>query len=234
MNKTISIVIPALNEEKGIGATIKLAPIEELGSLGYSVQILVVNNGSSDKTAELATEAGAEVIHIPVKGVGIAMKAGFDSAIGDIIVTSDGDGTYPLEKLGKLIRVFEGCEIDFLTTNRFGFIVDGAMPSRNKTGNKLLSLVLQTLFGLPIYDSQSGMMIVKKEILDKMILHPNISLPQEMKIEASYYLKCNYMEVPIRYEKRLGESKLGTNSGVWKMGISNMWNLFRKRVRRCY
>ncbi len=87
---TISLIIPALNEEKGIVATLKRVPKE-------IAEVIVVDGGSKDRTVELAESNGARVIVEPLRGYGLAYKRGFAAAKGEVIVTSDADGTYPIE-----------------------------------------------------------------------------------------------------------------------------------------
>src|SRR5665213_601864 len=102
--KTLSVVIPALNEEIAIGRVIKDIPIEILNKMGYNVEILVIDNGSKDKTPFIAREHGAKVIIQPIRGYGNAYKAGFANATGDIIATGDADLTYPFSILPAAIK----------------------------------------------------------------------------------------------------------------------------------
>ena len=112
-NKTISIVIPALNEEEGIQVTMKAIPRAELETMGYQVQVLVVDNNSEDATAELARKAGADVVLEERRGYGRAYKTGFACAKGDIILTADADDTYPIEDFTKLVEILEKENLDF-------------------------------------------------------------------------------------------------------------------------
>ena len=152
--KTISIVIPALNERDGIAKTIQAIPKAELESLGYEVQILVVDNGSTDGTGEVAKKAGAEVVFEPKIGYGSAYKTGFVHARGSIIATADADLTYPMEDISKLIKMLEDEELEFITTNRFAFMGKGAMSPLHRLGNAILNLATRLLFGLHLKDSQ--------------------------------------------------------------------------------
>ena len=93
---TISVVIPCLNEEKGIAQTLLSMP-------EFVDEVIVVDNGSEDRTGEVARDAGAVVVVQPRRGYGIAKRTGFQAATKDVIVTADGDGTYPLEAIPKLI-----------------------------------------------------------------------------------------------------------------------------------
>lgn len=224
----VSIVIPALNESEGISRTIQAIPRAELEDIGYEVQVLVVDNGSDDGTADIASGAGAEVILEPKRGYGNAYKAGFAQASGDIIATADADATYPVEDICRLVKLLEGEKIDFLTTNRFALMEKDAMSLRNKVGNAVLSLTAMVLFGISIKDSQSGMWVFRKDILDDLVLKSNTPFSQELKIEACHFAGCNWKEVPINYRSRLGKVKLGG----WKVGFTNLFHLIKKRIIR--
>ena len=228
-NKTISIVIPALNEEEGIQVTMKAIPRDELETMGYQVQVLVVDNNSEDATAELARKAGADVVLEKRRGYGRAYKTGFACAKGDIILTADADDTYPIEDFTRLVEILEKENLDFLTTNRFASMAEDAMAFRNRFGNAILSLTMRILFGLKIKDSQSGMWAFRRSILDNLVLRSdNAPLSQELKIEACHFAKCRWREVPIRYKPRVAKPKLGG----WGVGFENLLHLFKKRIAR--
>ncbi len=227
--KTISVVIPARNEKDGIGKTIRAIPKDELERMGYQVQILVVDNDSDDGTGELAKKAGAEVVFEPRLGYGSAYKAGFAHARGDIIATADADMTYPVEDIPKFIKLSEEQNLDFITTNRYAYMEKGAMSSQHRLGNAILNLVARLLFQISLKDSQSGMWVFRKDLLNKAILKANsMALSEELKIEAIYFLRCNWREFPIQYRVRVGKVKLKT----WKDGFGNLFYLIKKRVIR--
>ena len=228
--KSLTVVIPALNEEKGIEKTIKAIPRSTLEQVGYQLQVLVVDNGSTDKTAELARKAGADVISEPKRGYGSALKAGFASAAGTVIVTADADATYPLEDIPRLVQTLENKNLDFITTNRFTSLDKGAMSLLNRVGNTILALETRVLFGLGMSDPESGMWIFKKDILSKLRLHSDSwPLSHEIKIEACYYDKCRWTEIPIRYRSRAGETKLLNG---WKVGLIDFLHIAKKRIVR--
>jgi len=225
----ISVIIPARNEKDGIERTIQAIPKEELQKMGYQVQILVVDNGSEDGTGELARKAGAEVVFEPRPGYGSAYKSGFAHAQGDIIATADADTTYPVEDIPRLVEILEKENLDFLTTNRFAFMEKGAMSFRNKLGNAILSLTTRILFRLDLRDSQSGMWVFRKSILDSLVLRSDgMPLSEELKVEACYYARCHWKEMPIQYRVRVGQIKLR----VWKDGFQNFLYLVKKRFVR--
>lgn len=225
----ISIVIPAHNEQGAIGETIDTIPLDTLRSMGYSVEVLVVDNNSTDKTKEEAQEHGAIVFNEPTKGYGKAYQTGLNKATGDIIVTTDADGTYPLTYIPELVRVLVTRHLDFLNTNRFILMEDGAMPLFNKVGNKILTIAMRLIYGISIKDSQSGMWIFKRDLLNKIQLrYSDWAFSQEIKIEACYYAKCRYGEMPVYYFKRLGKTK----GGSWEVGLKDLFHLFSKRFKR--
>ena len=224
--KKITVVIPALNEEQAIGSVIKEIPINELKKMGYEVEIMVIDNGSKDKTRYIANSHRAKVIVQPIKGYGNAYKAGFANATGDIIATGDADLTYPFGDLPKIIKKMEDENLDFITTDRLTNLQAGVMNRTHYYGNLLLQFMTKTLFWLPCKDSQSGMWIFKRSIWPKLnVKSSGMPFSQELKIEAyKNGFKC--AEVPIAYRARVGEVKLST----LKDGLGNMLQLINKRI----
>jgi glycosyltransferase involved in cell wall biosynthesis len=230
MSRSITIVIPALNEEQGIQTTIAAIPRRDLEDMAYRVQILVVDNGSTDKTAALARQAGADVVFESKRGYGRALKTGFNSAIGNVIITADADATYPLESIPLLLGTLANEELDFLTTNRFADLDRGAMSRQNMIGNAVLSMATRLMFGLRIKDVESGMWVFRKGILKNLKLHSDSwPLSHEIKIEACCYAKCRWKEMPIRYRARAGRTKLLNG---WKVGLIDLLHIAKKRVVR--
>jgi glycosyltransferase involved in cell wall biosynthesis len=203
----ISIIIPALNEEKGIGRTINSIPIQELNNLDWKVEIIVIDGNSSDKTREIATRAGANVKIETRKGYGRAYKSGFKYANGDVIVTLDADGTYPASKIPVLVNILMKRNLDFITTNRFGFLEKGSMSRLHLLGNRILSLLTLILHSINMVDSQSGMWIFKKSIISQLNLKSDgMEFSEEIKIKA--FKNFHSTEVPINYKKRIGKAKI--------------------------
>ena len=225
----ISVVIPALNEREGISRTIEAIPRAELEGKGYQVQVLVVDNGSDDGTGELAKGAGAEVLLEPRRGYGRAYKTGFANAVGDIIATADADLTYPVEDIPKFLQLLDEENLDFITTNRYAYMGKGAMSPLHRLGNAILNIMARLLFQINVRDSQSGMWIFKKSLLDKMVLKSDtMAFSQDLKIEACHFVKCRWKEFPIQYRTRLGEVKLRS----WRDGFGNLFRLIKKRIVR--
>ena len=224
--KKLSVVIPALNEEMGIGAVIEEIPTRELNELGYEVEVLVIDNGSTDRTGTIARQNGATVIVQPIRGYGSAYKAGFANATGDVIATGDADLTYPFEILPDILRSMERQNLDFINTNRLANLSSEAMTSSHVFGNWLLSMTTRVLFGWPYADSQSGMWVFKREIWPHLdVRSTGMPFSQELKIEAfAKGFKC--AEVEIQYRARAGKEKLNTISD----GLGNITHLVRKRL----
>ena len=217
--RTISIVVPCYNEETGIAITLSDMP-------DIVDEIVVVDNNCTDRTAEVARSLGATVVHESIQGYGAAYKKGFRSATKDVIVTMDGDGTYPRNFIPVLLDVMFGEDIDFITCDRTGHKSAGAGTRLRVFGNWVLSVAQVLLFGHRVSDSQSGMWVFKRSILSQVELSSDgMPLSEEFKIEAFAHPQIEARELPIYYRARVGASKLN----VWKDGFRNLLFLFRKR-----
>jgi len=218
--KRISVVIPCHNEEEGVRATIEqMPPIVD--------EVLVVDNASTDRTAEVAASLGARVVFEGRKGYGRAYQSGFEQASGDIIVTMDGDGTYPPNSIPLLLHVLLEDKLDFMTARRWRSRNDKSKSALRLLGNAVLSSATFLLFRCSLIDSQSGMWIFKREILEKIRPQANgMALSQEIKILAFTHPGIKCMEMPMYYGERVGESKLN----LWKDGFGNLLELFKLRL----
>jgi glycosyltransferase involved in cell wall biosynthesis len=220
----LTILMPALNEEESIVKTIAMIPVETLREAGYEPEVLIVDGGSRDNTVESARSVGAEVM-FSHKGYGRQYRLGFENARGEIIVTADSDCSYPMEEIPKLIDILRTENLDFISTNRFAFMDRESMMPLNKFGNRVLTLLTNLLFNFNLKDSQSGMWVIRKEFLKKIILTGNgMSLSQEIKIRAFRNFKAR--EVDSTYRKRVGKVKLR----MFADGLDNLLNLFKMRI----
>src|SRR3954470_21847681 len=136
---TITTIIPCLNEEQGIAEIMRAMP-------DFVDEVVVVDNNSTDRTSDVAISLGAKVVREEVRGYGRAYKRGFSCATSDIIITLDGDHSYPVDALSYLIEAFLHLEVDFLNASRFPVRDARAMSLKNKVGNLVLSLVMSILF----------------------------------------------------------------------------------------
>ncbi len=174
----ITVIIPCLNEEQGIEQVLRRMP-------EFVDQVIVVDNGSTDRTAEVATSLGARVIREHVRGYGRAYKRGFSVATGDVIVTLDGDHSYPPDAISYLLEAFRHLDVDFLNASRFPVRDRQAMSFKHKFGNFVLSLAMSILYFRWVRDSQSGMWVFRRSILEQMKLESDgMAFSEEIKIEA--------------------------------------------------
>ena len=219
-NLRITVVIPCLNEEQGIQEVLREVP-------PFIDEVVVVDNGSTDRTAAVARQMGARVVTELSRGYGRAYKSGFSQATGDIIVTLDGDHSYPIDALSYLLEAFIHCRVGFLSASRLPVLSKTAMSTKHKIGNWILSLTMSLLFLRWVSDSQSGMWVFRRAALKKMNLSSDgMAFSEEIKIEAIKNKDIGFREIFISYSQRLGEKKLQP----WRDGFQNLIFLFRKRV----
>ncbi|MEZ4589717.1 MAG: glycosyltransferase family 2 protein [Chloroflexota bacterium] len=208
---TLSVVIPAYNEEDGIAeiAHRVLAVRNSLREVGVDeLELLVVDDGSKDKTVEIAGSIhGVTLIQHPKnKGYGGALKTGFSQAKGELIGFLDADGTYPPEYFPKLcIEAMNGSEI--VVGSRMAG-ADSQMPLTRRVGNFFFANLLSVLGRQRITDSASGMRVFKREVLQKIYPLPDgLNLTPVMSTRALHE-QIKMTEIPIPYSERLGRSKL--------------------------
>ena len=229
-NMKTSIVLPTLNEEKGIGKTIDSINKQWFKKNKHELEILIVDGDSKDKTREIAKKKGAKIIVEKRKGYGRAYKTGLPETTGDIIVTGDADATYPFDKIHKYVQQLLDKNLDFITTDRFAGLKPGSMSIKHRFGNWILSTTLQVLFHVKIKDSQSGMWIFKKNTLSKIqpLEKFNNGMPfsEEIKIEMFTAKNVKTLEISSVLYARAGEAKIQSFTDGWK----NLRFLFKKRM----
>ena len=215
---SISVVIPCYNEEDGVREVIGRIP-------KFVDEIVVVDNNCTDRTAEVATSLGARVVFEKRAGYGAAYKAGLAAATGDVIITMDGDGTYPPEEISRLVDALVERRLEFLSASRFPLVDRQAMGWTNRMGNWVLTVTAIVLFFTPIRDSQSGMWIFRRDVLSRLKLTSDgMPFSQEIKLEA-ILRRCRFGEAHIPYGARIGDVKLQK----WRDGWLNLTFLVRKR-----
>ncbi len=217
--QSITVIIPCLNEEEGIRRVLENMP-------EFVDEVIVVDNNSTDRTHDVASSMGAKVIRETVRGYGRSYKRGFANATGDLIVTLDGDHSYPVDALSYLIEAFRHLEVDFLNASRFPVRDRHAMSFKHKVGNLILSLAMSALYFRWVRDSQSGMWVFRRSILGEMkLVSDGMAFSEEIKIEALKSPTVRFGEISILYTSRLGEIKLNP----WRDGFQNLWFLVKKR-----
>lgn len=219
-NLKISLVIPCYNEEAGIAAVLEDVP-------NIVDEVIVVDNNSTDRTAEIASKMGAKVVSETKQGYGAAYKKGFAETTGDVIATLDADGMYPIEGIPYLVNRLEKENLDFITVRRRPDTMRGLQSWIRYSGDVVLCIFTYLLFGVKMLDSQSGMWIFRKSVLNKVKLTSDgMPLSEEFKIEAFTHQGIRAKEIAqIYHDKRIGNSKLN----LFRDGFGNLFFLFKKR-----
>jgi len=200
-NKKISCVVPCYNEEAGLEKILQDKPV-------FIDEVIVVDNGSTDRTAGIARKYGAVVIYEKKRGYGYAYQAGLPAAGGDIIVTLDGDCSYPVSEIEKMLLYMKTKSLDFVVGCRYPLVNKDVQPAINTAANYTISWLIRILFRINLVDSQSGMMVFKKSILKKIrIKNTAMGFSPEIKIRAFLdpSIKCGEVHIP--YLSRIGISK---------------------------
>ncbi|MFJ4030456.1 glycosyltransferase family 2 protein [Streptomyces griseoluteus] len=225
--RSLSIIIPALNEAENLPTVMASIPRRELAEAGWTVEVIVVDNASTDATAEVAASLGATVVPQPKRGYGNAYQAGFDAAGGDVIATGDADCTYPFDALPHLLVMMDARRVEFMTTNRLGVENRSAMKPSHTVANHALSALSRVLFRNGLRDSQSGMWIFQRHVWQTIdVRSPGMAFSQEIKNAATRAgFRC--LEVPIEYRVRGGEVKLNALPD----GVANLRQLFLHKLR---
>jgi glycosyltransferase involved in cell wall biosynthesis len=213
----VSVVMPCLDEEEAVGGCVR----EALGALrlmGVPGEVLVVDNGSTDGSAQIAAAAGARVVREDRRGYGAAYQRGFGEARGRFLVMGDADGTYPFTEIPRFVDPLRADECDVVMGDRLGGdMAPGAMSwSHRWIGNPILSGMLRLFFHTGVSDSHCGMRAFTREAYERMNPRTTgMEFASELVVNA---LRSNLRirEIPIRYRPRLGESKLAGLRDAWR------------------
>jgi len=223
---SLSILLPALNEENGVAAVMKRIPRSILKRNGLSYCVYLLDGQSTDQTRAIATKFGAEVFVQTGRGKGSAFREFVPKIKEDFTVLLDSDGTYPPEAIPELVEAL-GDESPVVLGSRLrGSIGEGAMSGPNYVGNLLLSRFASILFATPISDVCSGMWAFMSDRLKSLGLTAN-----GFDLEADIFAECALrhipiLEIPIRYDRRIGEAKLRLKEG-FRIALA----LLKKRLR---
>jgi len=212
----ISVVMPCLNEEGSVGICVRKAR-DGIQATGLSGEVIVSDNGSTDRSVMEAMAAGARVVHQPNRGYGNAYLKGFSVARGRIIVMGDSDDSYDFTVIPELIKpIADG--FDYVLGSRFaGQIKPEAMSwSHRRIGNPILTKILNILFRLKVSDAHSGFRALTRTALDKMALQcEGMEFASEVVVKAAR-ARLRTIEIPITYHPRIGESKLNALRDAWR------------------
>ena len=211
-NLSVSVIIPTWNEAKGIAYTLRTVP-------SLVDEVVVVDAFSTDGTADIARANGAHVIPEVRRGYGRAFKTGFNAAKGDLLVSADGDGTYPIGVLPDLLDAMLDNGILFASCARFPLDDPNSMRSRNRLGNRAISIAASLLWLRTFEDVLSGMWAMRREAWVQLdCVSDSWNFSEEIKIRARETFGPRFSEFHIRYAERLGETKLAP----FRVGIENL------------
>jgi Glycosyl transferase family 2 len=227
----LTIVIPALNEEEAIGSTLQ----RTLDARAYitqhspvrDVDIVVVSDGSSDRTEEIAKsfEDVTVLVFEKNRGYGAAIKCGFEHGRGDLVSFLDADGTCDPKIFADLCRALDEQRADLVLGSRMG--KDSEMPLVRTIGNRIFAWILGALSKRLVKDTASGMRVIRREALEHLYPLPDgLHFTPAMSARALLEDKLQLVEVPMPYSERVGRSKLS----VVKDGVRFLTVIVRAAV----
>ncbi len=223
-HQKISVIIPALNEEESIGQVLNDIPGEIVE------EVIVVDNGSNDNTVTVAKSLGASVIREPLKGYGAACLRGISILKQDIdiVVFLDADySDYPQDLPAVVKPIVTGKAEMVIGSRMSGAREKGALLPQAVFGNKLAAFLIRLFWGFKYTDLGPFRAIKYNDLLALNMVDKNFGWTVEMQIKA---LKkgLRIMEVPVRYRKRIGKSKItGTFSGTMRAGVKIIYTIFK-------
>jgi glycosyltransferase involved in cell wall biosynthesis len=209
--KRVAVIIPCYNEEAGIANVIAAFPRQALAH-AYTIDVIVIDNNSSDQTAAVAKAAGAKVVFEPKQGKGHAIKAGFGQVgDADYVVMLDGDTTYRPEEIGRLLEPLHSGFCNVVIGSRLGGRIGaGSMRQLNRAGNWLYSHLVRYSYRVNVTDVLTGYFAWKREVVQELRPHltsPGFAIEMEM-ITKMARLGHEIYSVPISYTNRAGHSSL--------------------------
>ena len=208
--KTI-VIIPAFNEQAAIGEVVEK-------SLQYADDVLVVDDGSSDNTCELAGKAGASLIKHPTNfGKGVSLKDAFSKVDGyDIIVTIDGDGQHNPDEIPKLIKPIKENRADFVNGSRYLNGFDKNTPAYRRVGQRVLDIATNITAGTSVTDSQSGFRAFRGDTIHLYKFRdPGFGIESEMIADAAENnLKILEVPITVKYDVENSSTKGPVTHGV--------------------
>jgi glycosyltransferase involved in cell wall biosynthesis len=214
----LTILMPCLNEAKTVQDCVRAAR-SYLESAGVDGEVLVSDNGSTDGSQALATEAGARVVHAPQRGYGAALMAGIASARGNYVIMGDADCSYDFSRLDAFVqRLRAGA--DLVMGNRFqGGIEPGAMPFLHRyLGNPVLSFIGRLFFRVPIGDFHCGLRGFSRQSITRLsLVTPGMEFASEMVAKAALSrLRIEEVPTTLRPDKRGRPPHLRTWRDGWR------------------
>lgn len=210
---SVSLVLPVLDEEEGLKKILPVVP-------DIVSEVIVSDNGSCDKSADVARQYGAKVVSVSLRGYGAALSAGIAAAKGDIVLFMDADATNPPREIPMLIEPILSGTSDF---------VSGSREFKNRgvcsiCGNLVMRLLVKILYRINLQDTQSGMCAFRKDIFSVISsTSKGMSFSQEIKLNAYLSDKVRTAEIPVSSHKREGVMKYR----VFADSMANVYNFWR-------
>ncbi len=232
-NSKITVLIPAYNEEKGIGKVIDCVPVKKLNRYGFQTEIIVINNNSNDLTIKIARERNVKVITENKLGKGNAIRTGFRniSPDTDYVVMLDGDNTYKSDEILRLIEPLESNFSDVIIGSRLGGKLNKqSLSMTHRLANWSFTFLIRRLYLVNATDTCTGYFAWKKKVVDDLLPHiksEGFAIEVEM-ITKMARLGYKIYSVPITYDKREGDSKLSP----YLDGLKIIWMLFKNLAWR--
>ena len=194
----VSVVIPCFNEAEGLSSMLPRLQ-------GVADEIIVIDNGSTDDTAEVARSMGARVVYEAETGYGWAYQRGLPLAGSRLIATMDGDGTYPIEAIPEVISYMKESGKSFVSCNRFPLSDSRAMTPKNYYPNLFTSMLVRGIFNCKIQDAMTGMWIFRRDILEEIMPHDGgMEFTLAIKLNALFHESVSFEEYHIQYSPRVG------------------------------
>ena len=214
----LSIVIPCLNEEQTLGLVVQKAK-DSLERLKIEGEVIVADNGSTDRSIEIAEELGARVVNVPQRGYGCALIAGMQAAQGKYVMMGDADDSYNFEEIDPFLEEIEKGYDLVMSTRLKGRIEPGAMPFLHRyLGTPVLTFLLNRLFKLKISDCNSGMRCLTKDAFNRLTLSSQgMEFASEMLIKSGLlHLKIKEIPITLYKDKRNRPPHLNTWRDGWR------------------
>nr|WP_229380447.1 dolichyl-phosphate hexose transferase [Haloarcula sinaiiensis] len=201
----LAVVMGTYNEEEAIGTV-----LDDIATVTDSRAEVICVDGSSDRTPEIARDHGATVIEQEPQGYGVAVREAVLTPDRPVVVTTDCDDTYPMERLPDfLAEINDGADV--VSGDRLYYGAE-QMPAMNKLGNELFALLASVLMGKRVHDTTTGMRAYRREVLQKIVWTENTGLSAEL-LMRPLMRGYDVRERPIEYDERKGETKLDPFSG---------------------